>query len=110
MKLVGDTMKFILMRRDRGSSVALPVSLWHSMVQPPVLDDSAAPWSKLVQVSHEEVQRKIITRERSELNSRLAEIINEPEACFVLEALNCNYLRSQFNIMIIFVLFNDFSD
>ncbi len=40
-------------------------------------------------ISEDEVKNRIVARERVELETLLAVERNEPESCFILEALEC---------------------
>jgi len=91
---VGDEIEFYLMRRERNSLFALPVDAYFSGV------DDKHPnlgmrlnYSRIITASPEQVAQHIIARERQELENQYRADQNEPEVCFIEEALQ--YITEQ---------------
>ena len=86
---VHDEIEFRLMRRDRNSLFALPVEQYFPEVNEkhPSINDKLTSYSQLVMASPTQVARGIISKERHELEEQYRAEKDEPEACFIEEAL-----------------------
>ena len=86
---VHDEIEFRLMRRDRNSLFALPVEQYFPEVNEkhPSINDKLTSYSQLVMASPTQVARGIISKERLELEDQYRAEKDEPEACFIEEAL-----------------------
>lgn len=85
---VGDKLSFYLMKREKGSTYSLPMYLCdEGEVAAPRDINQDSIWSKLILATPTQVIDMIVRREESDLKSALAEQGNEPEACFLEEAL-----------------------
>jgi len=86
---VHDEIEFRLMRRDRNSLFALPVEQYFPEVNEkhPSINDKLTSYSQLVMASPTQVARGIIAKERLELEDQYRAEKDEPEACFIEEAL-----------------------
>ena len=86
---VHDEIEFRLMRRDRNSLFALPVEQYFPEVNEkhPSINDKLTSYSQLVMASPTQVARGIISKERLELEEQYRAEKDEPEACFIEEAL-----------------------
>jgi len=85
----GDEIEMCLMRRERHSLFALPVDKYFPQVNDkhPNLGDKYTSYSNLVLASPSQVVQGIIYQERSELEAQYRDEKDEPEACFIEEAL-----------------------
>merc|ERR550532_1497857 len=85
----GDEIEMCLMRRERHSLFALPVDKYFAQVNEkhPNLGDKCNSYSNLVLASPSQVVQGIIFQERSELEAQYRDEKDEPEACFIEEAL-----------------------
>ena len=85
----GDEIEMCLMRRERHSLFALPVDKYFAQVNEkhPNLGDKYNSYSNLVLASPSQVVQGIIFQERSELEAQYRDEKDEPEACFIEEAL-----------------------
>jgi len=85
----GDEIEMCLMRRERHSLFALPVDKYFAQVNDkhPNLGDKFNSYSNLVLASPSQVVQGIIFQERSELEAQYRDEKDEPEACFIEEAL-----------------------
>eukprot|EP00058_Branchiostoma_floridae_P024095 XP_002609585.1 hypothetical protein BRAFLDRAFT_115063 [Branchiostoma floridae] len=89
---VGGTITMRLMKRERGSVVALPVSQWKQKadkgVQPFNIDDEVdTRFVKLLGASSDQVHTQIIGPEKAMLQDQLEKEKDCPEACFIEAAL-----------------------
>ena len=86
---IHDEIEFRLMRRDRNSLFALPVEQYFPEVNEkhPSINDKLTSYSQLVMASPTQVARGIISKERHELEEQYRAEKDEPEACFIEEAL-----------------------
>ena len=86
---VHDEIEFRLMRRDRNSLFALPVEQYFPEVNEkhPSINDKLTSYSQLVMASPTQVARGIISKERLELEDQYRAEKDEPESCFIEEAL-----------------------
>ncbi len=86
---IGDEIELSLMRRERNSLFAMPVSQYFAEVNDkhPNLQDKWTAHSQLVLASPGQVARTIIAKERQELEDQYRQDKDEPEACFIEEAL-----------------------
>lgn len=85
---VGEEIEMYLMRRERNSLFALPVDFYFPEVNlkhPNIADRSN--YSHLVTATPAQVAKHIIAREKYELENQYRAEKNEPEACFIEEAL-----------------------
>lgn len=84
-----DEIEFCLMRRERNSLFALPVDQYLPQFneQHPNVNDELTSYSNLVLASPQQVGQRIIAMERKELERQYEEEKDEPEACFIEEAL-----------------------
>lgn len=87
---VGQEMTLRLMKRERGSLLAVPVDLGNIQYSnsPLSITDThvGIAYSKLLLATPNEVMQ-IIQQERNELKIQLAEELNSPEICFIEQAL-----------------------
>lgn len=86
---VNDTIELSLMRRERNSLFALPVEKYYKAIDEkhPGLSDKLTSHSNLVVASPAQVSSLILSRERFELEEKYRDEKDEPEACFIEEAL-----------------------
>jgi len=86
---INDDIEFRLMRRDRNSLFALPVEQYFPEVNDkhPSINDKVTSYSQLVLASPTQVAKGIIAKERFELEDQYRAEKDEPEACFIEEAL-----------------------
>lgn len=86
---INDEIEFRLMRRDRNSLFALPVEDYFPEVNDkhPGFNDKFKAHSQLVLATPSQVARGIIAKERFELEEQYRAEKDEPEACFIEEAL-----------------------
>ncbi|XP_019617177.1 PREDICTED: RING finger protein 10-like isoform X1 [Branchiostoma belcheri] len=89
---VGGTITMRLMKRERGSVVALPVSQWKQQAdkgtQPFNIDDEVdTRFVKLLVASSDQVHKQIIGPEKAMLQDQLEKEKDCPEACFIEAAL-----------------------
>ena len=86
---IDDEIELCLMRRERNSLFAMPVDQYFPEVNEkhPYVDDKYTGHSNLNLASPRQVVRGIIARERYELEAQYREDKDEPEACFIEEAL-----------------------
>merc|ERR1719150_2354199 len=86
---VHNEIEFRLMRRDRNSLFALPVEQYFPEVNEkhPSINDKLTSYSQLVMASPTQVAKGIIAKERLELEEQYRAEKDEPEACFIEEAL-----------------------
>uniref|UniRef100_A0A914VT00 E3 ubiquitin-protein ligase RNF10 n=1 Tax=Plectus sambesii TaxID=2011161 RepID=A0A914VT00_9BILA len=87
---VDQRLNLSLMRRERGSAVAVPAAQWtpDDAKKLKHLNAGADKFAKLLVVSAEEVQAMILDRERTELDVLWALEHDEPESCFITLALS----------------------
>ena len=85
----GDEIELCLMRRERHSLFALPVDKYFAQVNDkhPNLGDKYTSYSNLVLATPGQVVQGIIYQEREELEAQYRDEKDEPEACFIEEAL-----------------------
>merc|ERR1712156_1090336 len=86
---INDEIELCLMRRERNSLFALPVDQYFAGVNEkhPSVNDKLTSYSNLVLASPGQVVNGIIARERYELEQQYRDEKDEPEACFIEEAL-----------------------
>jgi len=86
---INDDIELCLMRRERNSLFALPVDQYFVGVNEkhPNINDKLTSYSNLVLATPGQVGQRIIARERFELEQQYREEKDEPEACFIEEAL-----------------------
>ncbi len=86
---IGDEIELCLMRRERNSLFALPVGDYFPEVnnKHPSLQDKVTSHSRLVLANPGQVARTILAKERQELEDQYRTDKDEPEACFIEEAL-----------------------
>lgn len=86
---INDEIELCLMRRERNSLFALPVDQYFAGVNEkhPTVNDKLTSYSNLVLATPGQVVNGIIARERYELEQQYRDEKDEPEACFIEEAL-----------------------
>jgi len=86
---VNDEIELCLMRRERNSLFALPVDQYFSGINDkhPNVEDKITSHSNLMIATPGQVVRGIIAKERYELETLYRDEKDEPEACFIEEAL-----------------------
>ncbi|XP_067251293.1 RING finger protein 10 isoform X1 [Chanodichthys erythropterus] len=83
----GNVITMRLMRREKGSLVALPSSQWVKVEEPINFDDvHLRAYSKLLLASQQQVLG-LLAEERMALQSQLSQEKDDPQACFVQSAL-----------------------
>lgn len=88
---IGEEIELQLMRRERDSLLPMPAASF----SPKMIEDiprigvvtAANPYSKLLLASKEEVKIHILDRELRDLTAQLVEEGDQPESCFITEAL-----------------------
>lgn len=89
---IGEEIELQLMRRERDSLLPMPAASFNQEVAcetPRISHPTAAtPYAKLLVASKEEVCGKILMREQRDLEAQLTEEGDQPEACFIVEALS----------------------
>ncbi|XP_078277192.1 E3 ubiquitin-protein ligase RNF10 isoform X2 [Rhinoraja longicauda] len=85
---VDDTITMQLMRREKGTLMALPKSMW-MRIEPIHLgvDDEHRQYSKLLLASKQQVMQHVIEKERAALLRECEEEKSTPESCFIELAL-----------------------
>lgn len=95
---VGEEIELRLMRRQRETLLPVPAALYKADIcNEPVRMINvtpATPYSKLLLASKDEVLSRIVNRERVSLETQLVVEGDQPEACFIQEALSL--LESRF--------------
>lgn len=85
--VTGDVITMRLMRREKGSLVALPSSQWVKVEEPIRFGDvHLSSYSKLLLASQEQVLG-LLDEEKLALQSQLSQEKEDPEACFIQSAL-----------------------
>ncbi|KAK3883011.1 hypothetical protein Pcinc_012648 [Petrolisthes cinctipes] len=88
---LGEEVEFQLMRRERDSLLPVPASAFTPdlIAKPPrITQPSAAlPYAKLIVASKDEVQSQVVAREKEELVFQLEVEGDQPESCFIHQAL-----------------------
>lgn len=86
---VGDEIEMTLMRRERHSLFAVPAARYSPVIEKrhPTLGQAFTAHSQLVLASPAEVADQILAREKRDLERQLREEGDQPEACFIEEAL-----------------------
>jgi len=86
---VNDEIELCLMRRDRNSLFALPMDQYFPDVNEkhPNVQDKLVSYSNLLLATPAQVVQGIIAKERFELEDQYRSEKDEPEACFIEEAL-----------------------
>lgn len=96
---IGEEVELQLMRRERDSLLPVPVTAFSQdiIAQSPRLSHptAATPYAKLLVASKEEVKSFIVAREQHELRQQLEEEGDQPEACFLEEALGLLQVRQE---------------
>lgn len=96
---IGEEVELQLMRRERDSLLPVPAAAFAQEIiaQPPRLSHptAATPYAKLLVASKEEVKSHIVSREQRELELQLVEEGDQPEACFLEEALGLLRVRQE---------------
>jgi len=86
---INDEIELCLMRRERNSLFALPVDHYFAGVNDkhPSVNNKLTSYSNLVLATPGQVVNGIIAKERYELEQQYRDEKDEPEACFIEEAL-----------------------
>lgn len=86
---INDEIELCLMRRERNSLFALPVDQYFDGVNEkhPNVNDKLTSYSNLILATPGQVVQGIISKERYELEQQYRDEKDEPEACFIEEAL-----------------------
>ncbi|KAK7086871.1 RING finger protein 10 [Halocaridina rubra] len=88
---IGEEIELQLMRRERDSLLPVPVNAFSQkdILKIPRISDTspASTYSKLLLASKEEVKTHVLDREHRDLIAQLVEEGDQPEACFINEAL-----------------------
>lgn len=88
---IGEEIELQLMRRERDSLLPMPAASFNQKISQEIprigFETPTTPYSKLVLASKEEVKNHILERENRDLTSQLIEEGDQPEACFINEAL-----------------------
>ena len=98
----GDWIRFRLMCRERGSVIFYPRAVFDELIgqaEPEGLfmEVDKQPYAHLLSASENVILNEIIEREKLELLKQLEEDGDQPEACFIRQALeenNVNHMRS----------------
>lgn len=86
--ITGECIKMTLMKRERNSLFAVPVSQDFVKDNPAITNgDVDKSFVKLLTANPEQVKTEILDKERMELEKQWEEERTQPEACFVQEAL-----------------------
>ncbi|XP_042224131.1 RING finger protein 10-like [Homarus americanus] len=89
---IGEEIELQLMRRERDSLVPVPAVLYNEEIMNTATRIShptaATPYAKLLLASKDEVRSHILMREKRDLEAQLVEEGDQPEACFIDEALS----------------------
>jgi len=84
----GEGIKMTLMKRERNSLFAVPVSQKFMQDNPEITNmEVDKSFVKLLTANPEQIKKEILTRERMELEKQWEEEKDQPEACFIQEAL-----------------------
>ena len=88
-----DEIEMKLMRRERNSLFALPVTQYRKDIDSkghPDMNDKINSYSQLILASLEQIQKYITSKEQAELEAKYIELKESDEAtiCYVEEALN----------------------
>ena len=84
----GECIKMTLMKRERNSLFAVPISQEFIKENPAITNvDVDKSFVKLLTANPEQVKTEILDKERMELEKQWEEEKTQPEACFVQEAL-----------------------
>lgn len=99
---VGDEIEMSLMRRERNSLFAVPVGQYYPDIdgKHPSINNSNNSYSQLVLASSGEVAKHILAREKGELEAQYREEKDQPEVCFIEEALQYLAQREQESVMV----------
>ncbi|XP_042858461.1 RING finger protein 10-like isoform X2 [Penaeus japonicus] len=96
---VGEEIELRLMRRERESLLPMPSASFSLKVlnemQRVGSPNAATPFAKLIVASKEEVYKHIVEREERDLVAQLVEEGDQPEACFIDEALSLLHKRRE---------------
>ncbi|KAG0723615.1 RING finger protein 10 [Chionoecetes opilio] len=100
---IGEEVELQLMRRERDSLLPVPAAAFAQEIiaQPPRLSHptAATPYAKLLAASKDEascsVKTFIVAREQRELEQQMEEEGDQPEACFLEEALGLLRIRRE---------------
>lgn len=85
--VAGDVITMRLMRREKGSLVALPSSQWIKVEEPICFGDvHLSSYSKLLLASKQQVLG-LLAEEREALQTQLSQEKDDPQACFIQSAL-----------------------
>ncbi|XP_051525946.1 RING finger protein 10-like [Myxocyprinus asiaticus] len=85
--VTGDVITMCLMRREKGTLVALPSSQWVKVEEPINFgDEHLSSYSKLLLASWEQVLG-LLAEERVALQTQLNQEKDDPQACFIQSAL-----------------------
>lgn len=83
----GNSITMCLMRREKGSLVALPSSQWVKVEEPIQFGDvQFCSYSKLLLASRQQVLG-LLAEERTALQTQLSQEKDDPQACFIQSAL-----------------------
>uniref|UniRef100_A0A915L505 E3 ubiquitin-protein ligase RNF10 n=1 Tax=Romanomermis culicivorax TaxID=13658 RepID=A0A915L505_ROMCU len=93
----GEKITFRLMFREKGSNIVAPVSNSRSENSSIFnrFEDSFARFSKLLLTTNQQTLISTIEREKVELECQYAQEKDQPESCFILEALEAINCRKQ---------------
>ena len=84
----GDIVSMTLMKRERNSVFAVPVNKTFLADHPDISQSGVNPdFVKMLTAAPEQVKANIIDRERRELEKQWEEEMEQPESCFIQEAL-----------------------
>jgi len=96
---VGEEIEMQLMMRQREGLLPIPVAAYKADIfDKPVRMANitpATPYSKLLLASKDEIVSRIVSREKVSLETQLADEGDQPEACFIQEALSLLEARYQ---------------
>lgn len=96
---IGEEIELRLMRRERDSLLPMPAASFSldvlNEMQRIGSPNAATPFAKLIIASKEEVYRHIVEREERDLIAQLVEEGDQPEACFIDEALSLLHIRRE---------------
>jgi len=96
---VGEEIEMQLMRRQRETLLPVPAAAYKpDIINKPIRMvnvTSATPYSKLLLASKDEVASHIVNREKVSMETQLVDEGDQPEACFIQEALSLLEARCQ---------------
>lgn len=97
----GSVVQMRLMKRDRESLIPVPLDSGDTFIDFPTVQQAGSNrrFIKMFQASAEEVRTNIISREKNELDQQWKEEHDQPESCFIQEALTLLASRLEFGLM-----------